>query len=234
MKVRSQDESLSRIARLEQREALGAESAIELLRDEVVARSVRGSLQRKNDTRRLGAFALVILVVLLGSMKIKYPSDATWIFLAISFLAFALLVGVLCGALSKGEAMSSQTDALFQRFVAQVSQTKRPAAAGAILDLLALPLAPGDRNALLPALARLLKLADDETARGLAPAQLQTLARLVLPLDAPELAISGLLTLASARYSDRELLGKTSSLALTDAPLGLAAREYRRAVQKES
>ena len=45
-----------------------------------------------------------------------------------------------------------------------------------------------------------------------------------------EFSITGLLTLASARYADAELLKKTASLALTDAPLGLAAREYRRAV----
>ena len=64
----------------------------------------------------------------------------------------------------------------------------------------------------------------------LTPTQLQTLARLLRPLDNPELGIVGLLTLASAQYADAELLKKTASLALTDAPLGVAAREYRRAV----
>ena len=104
-----------------------------------------------------------------------------------------------------------------------------PSAAGPILDILKWPLKyPADRDALVKQLARLLALADNDTARALTPAQCKTLAELIYPLDAPELAIAGFLTLASAGFVDGALLTRAATLADEETRLGLAVREYRR------
>lgn len=118
---------------------------------------------------------------------------------------------------------------MIRRLIEQAERATLPSAAGAILDVLKWPLKyPADRDALLKQLARLLALADDDTARSLTEAQLKTLAELIYPLDAPELALAGLLTLASARYVDGALLTQSASLANEETPVGMAAREYRR------
>ena len=147
----------------------------------------------------------------------------------LSFLPiFALLWSARLGVRTR---LSDPQLQLVWRFNEQVKRTTLASAAGPILDVLRWPMNyPADRAILKAELKRLLALADDDTARGLTSAQLQTLAEILRPLDNPELGIVGLLTLASAHYADAELLKKTASLALTDAPLGLAAREYRRAV----
>ena len=211
-------------------ETMGDNAAISILKDDILRLSLQSSVNADRKIRAILIIAMVIFIGLSSTMIVKYPSDLEfWIFASI-FICFSILIGALCWNLSFRDAADSQRRKLVFYFLDRIEKATQPSAAGPILDVLALPMPPADRLALLRQLARLLRLAGDAEIEALTSAQLATLAVEIRPLSPPDLAIIGLLALATARYADAELLAKTVSLSYGDSRLSAAAREYRSAV----